>query len=80
MHRVAAEEGVIAIGYGCYSGFRNEEREGGERGERGERGRSEFSRLHQYVKLYLYCPVGALVTCPLAMTDGACRLLEKVSF
>jgi putative acyl-CoA dehydrogenase len=40
--------------------------------------RTPFSRLHQYAKLYLYAPASALVTCPLAMTDGACRLLEQV--
>jgi hypothetical protein len=40
--------------------------------------RTAYSRLHQYSKLYLFSPSAALVTCPLAMTDGACRLLEQV--
>jgi putative acyl-CoA dehydrogenase len=53
---VAAEEGLIAIGY--------------------ERKYGEFSRLYQFTKLYLYTPSSAIYACPLAMTDGATRLIE----
>lgn len=41
-----------------------------------ERKYGEFSRLYQFVKLYLYTPSSAIFTCPLAMTDGAARLIE----
>jgi hypothetical protein len=37
------------------------------------------SRLHQAAKLYLYSPSSGLYSCPLAMTDGAAKLIE-VSF
>jgi len=53
---VAAEEGLVAIGY--------------------ERKYGSYSRLYQFVKLYLYTPSSAIYTCPLAMTDGAARLIE----
>ena len=56
LEKVAAEEGLVAIGY--------------------ERKFGEFSRLYQFVKLYLYTPSSAIYTCPLAMTDGAARLIE----
>jgi len=54
---VAAEEGIVAIGY--------------------ERAHGAFSRLHQMAKLYLFNPSSAVYSCPLAMTDGAARLLER---
>src|SRR5690606_4112745 len=41
-----------------------------------ERTQGEFSRLYQFAKLYLYHPSSAIYSCPLAMTDGAARLLE----
>lgn len=41
-----------------------------------ERRQAAWSRLHQFVRLYLYNPSSALASCPLAMTDGACRALE----
>lgn len=41
-----------------------------------ERKYGEYSRLYQFVKLYLYTPSSAIYTCPLAMTDGAARLIE----
>jgi putative acyl-CoA dehydrogenase len=41
-----------------------------------ERKYGEFSRLYQFIKLYLYTPSSAIFTCPLAMTDGAARLIE----
>lgn len=36
------------------------------------------SRILQYIKVYLYGPYSATYTCPLAMTDGAARLVEVV--
>jgi alkylation response protein AidB-like acyl-CoA dehydrogenase len=54
---IAAEEGLVAIGY--------------------ERKQSAFSRLYQFAKLYLYHASSAFFTCPLAMADGAARVLEK---
>lgn len=56
LERVAAEEGLVAIGY--------------------ERSYQEHSRLYQFTKLYLYTASSAIYTCPLAMTDGAARLIE----
>jgi putative acyl-CoA dehydrogenase len=56
LERVAAEDGLVAIGY--------------------ERTYGEKSRLYQFVKLYLYTPSSAIYSCPLAMTDGAARLIE----
>lgn len=56
LHEIAAEEGIVAIGY--------------------ERKQQEFSRLYQFAKLYLYHPSSAIYSCPLAMTDGAARLIE----
>jgi len=56
LERVAAEDGLVAIGY--------------------EREYGEHSRLYQFVKLYLYTASSAIYTCPLAMTDGAARLIE----
>lgn len=36
----------------------------------------EWSRLLQFAKLYLFHPSSAFVSCPLAMTDGAAKLLQ----
>lgn len=36
----------------------------------------EFSRVYQFAKLYLYHPSSAFFTCPLAMADGAAKVLE----
>lgn len=41
-----------------------------------ERKEGELSRVHQFIRLYLYGPSSAIFTCPLAMTDGAARALE----
>jgi alkylation response protein AidB-like acyl-CoA dehydrogenase len=41
-----------------------------------ERAHGAFSRLHQFARLYLYHPSSAFYSCPLAMTDGAARVLE----
>lgn len=35
-----------------------------------------FSRFFQLSKLYLYAPSSAIYSCPLAMTDGAARVME----
>ncbi len=43
-----------------------------------ERKHGEYSRLHQYAKLFLYSPASGLYSCPLAMTDGAARLFEVI--
>ncbi|KAK2710576.1 hypothetical protein QYM36_011931 [Artemia franciscana] len=44
-----------------------------------ERKHGEFSRLHQIAKLYLFSPSSGLFSCPLAMTDGAARVLETIA-
>lgn len=41
-----------------------------------ERRQHEWSRLYQFVKLYLFGPSSATYTCPLAMADGAARAIE----
>jgi putative acyl-CoA dehydrogenase len=41
-----------------------------------ERKYGDFSRVYQFIKLYLFNPSSALFTCPLAMTDGAAKLIE----
>ena len=34
------------------------------------------SRLHQVAKLYMYSPASGLYSCPLAMTDGAAKIMH----
>ncbi len=41
-----------------------------------ERSHGPWSRIEQFVKLYLFSPSSAIYACPLAMTDGAARLIE----
>lgn len=41
-----------------------------------ERKHGAYSRIHQLAKLYLFNPSSAIYSCPLAMTDGAARLIE----
>ncbi len=41
-----------------------------------ERKYKEFSRIYQFAKLYMFTPSSAIYTCPLAMTDGAAKVLE----
>ncbi len=41
-----------------------------------ERNEAEWSRVHQIAKLYLYHPSSAFASCPLAMADGAARVIE----
>ncbi|HEX6630491.1 MAG TPA: acyl-CoA dehydrogenase family protein, partial [Gemmatimonadaceae bacterium] len=42
-----------------------------------ERAHGALSRVHQLARLYLYHPSSAIYSCPLAMTDGAARTLER---
>mmetsp|Transcript_21116 Transcript_21116/g.59412 ORF Transcript_21116/g.59412 Transcript_21116/m.59412 type:complete len:588 (+) Transcript_21116:119-1882(+) len=58
LHDVAAEEGVVSIGYDPTLG--------------------EHARLVQFVKLFMFVPVSSLVSCPLAMTDGAAKLIQDL--
>ncbi|KAF0693868.1 Aste57867_15210 [Aphanomyces stellatus] len=37
----------------------------------------EYARVQQFAKLYLFSPSSAVFTCPLAMADGAARLIEQ---
>ena len=41
-----------------------------------ERRHGAWSRVHQFARLYLYHPSSAICSCPMAMTDGAARVLE----
>ena len=41
-----------------------------------QRKQGEFSRLYQFAKLYLFHPSSAFFTCPLAMADGAAKVME----
>ena len=41
-----------------------------------ERRFGPLSRLYQFAKLYLFNPSSATYSCPLAMSDGAARLIE----
>ncbi len=41
-----------------------------------ERKFGQYSRLYQFAKLFLFSPLSAVYTCPLAMTDGAARMIE----
>ena len=42
-----------------------------------ERAHGVCSRVHQLARLYLFHPSSAIYSCPLAMTDGAARVLER---
>ncbi|XP_074642127.1 acyl-CoA dehydrogenase family member 11-like [Tubulanus polymorphus] len=39
---------------------------------------AQYSRVYQAVKLYLFSPSSGLFSCPLAMTDGASKILQDV--
>ncbi|XP_053225325.1 acyl-CoA dehydrogenase family member 11-like isoform X1 [Podarcis raffonei] len=43
-----------------------------------ERRYSNWSRIHQIAKLYLFAPSSGLFSCPLAMTDGAAKVIESL--
>uniref|UniRef100_A0A3P9KTU3 Acyl-CoA dehydrogenase family member 11 n=1 Tax=Oryzias latipes TaxID=8090 RepID=A0A3P9KTU3_ORYLA len=42
-----------------------------------ERTFGEWSRVYQMSKLYIFSPSSGLYTCPLAMTDGAAKVLQS---
>jgi alkylation response protein AidB-like acyl-CoA dehydrogenase len=44
-----------------------------------ERAYGAFSRIDQFVRLYLFSPSSATYSCPLAMSDGAARCLELLA-
>ncbi|XP_077418704.1 acyl-CoA dehydrogenase family member 11 [Vanacampus margaritifer] len=43
-----------------------------------ERPFGEWSRVYQMSKLYLFSPSSGLYTCPLAMTDGAAKVIQSI--
>ncbi|XP_077776309.1 acyl-CoA dehydrogenase family member 11-like isoform X1 [Podarcis muralis] len=43
-----------------------------------ERRYSNWSRVHQIAKLYLFAPSSGFFSCPLAMTDGAAKVIESL--
>lgn len=43
-----------------------------------ERTYGEWSRVYQMSKIYLFAPSAGLYTCPLAMTDGAAKVIESL--
>ncbi|XDV17151.1 hypothetical protein PO909_016550 [Leuciscus waleckii] len=43
-----------------------------------ERTYGEWSRVFQMSKMYLFAPSAGLYTCPLAMTDGAAKVIETL--
>ncbi|XP_060894061.1 acyl-CoA dehydrogenase family member 11-like [Labrus mixtus] len=43
-----------------------------------ERSYREWSRVFQMSKLYIFSPSSGLYTCPLAMTDGAAKVIESI--
>ncbi|MBT8136883.1 MAG: acyl-CoA dehydrogenase family protein [Gammaproteobacteria bacterium] len=43
-----------------------------------EQSQGEYSRAHQFARLYLFHPSSALYSCPLAMTDGAASVLLQL--
>ncbi|XP_037114115.1 acyl-CoA dehydrogenase family member 11-like [Syngnathus acus] len=42
-----------------------------------ERPMGEWSRVYQMCKLYIFSPSSGLYTCPLAMTDGAAKVIQS---
>ncbi|KAM9743649.1 acyl-CoA dehydrogenase family member 11 isoform 1-T3 [Menidia menidia] len=43
-----------------------------------ERSFGEWSRVYQMSKLYVFSPSSGLYTCPLAMTDGAAKVIQSI--
>ncbi|XP_069134564.1 acyl-CoA dehydrogenase family member 11-like [Argopecten irradians] len=39
----------------------------------------EYSRLHQMAKVYLFASFSGLYSCPIAMTDGAAKIVENLA-
>lgn len=63
MKEIACEEGLIRIGYSSSTNTNSQEKV------------VPHGRLHQFVKLHMFAPSSGLVNCPLAMTDGCCKLV-----
>ncbi|EJT97266.1 acyl-CoA dehydrogenase/oxidase C-terminal [Dacryopinax primogenitus] len=42
-----------------------------------ERQTGEYARVHQFAKIYLWVGDSRVVGCPMSMTDGAARVIEK---
>uniref|UniRef100_A0A0N5CDD4 Acyl-CoA dehydrogenase n=1 Tax=Strongyloides papillosus TaxID=174720 RepID=A0A0N5CDD4_STREA len=59
LKEIAAEEGLISIGYDPTLD-------------------PKYRRIHQLSKLYLFGPSSGLVSCPLAMTDGAAKTIKEL--
>ncbi|XP_074526442.1 acyl-CoA dehydrogenase family member 11 [Halichoeres trimaculatus] len=43
-----------------------------------ERSYGEWSRVYQMSKLFIFSPSSGLYTCPLAMTDGAAKVIQSI--
>ncbi|XP_028269275.1 acyl-CoA dehydrogenase family member 11 isoform X2 [Parambassis ranga] len=43
-----------------------------------ERSFGQWSRVYQMSKLYIFSPSSGLYTCPLAMTDGAAKVIQSI--
>ncbi|XP_042334936.1 acyl-CoA dehydrogenase family member 11-like isoform X3 [Sceloporus undulatus] len=43
-----------------------------------ERKHSNWSRIHQMAKVYLFTPASGFFSCPVAMTDGAAKVIESL--
>lgn len=39
---------------------------------------NQYNRIYQTAKLYLYAPSSGLYSCPLAMTDGAAKVITEI--
>lgn len=44
----------------------------------GHHEQNDHGRIHQFLKLFLFHPDSAFYTCPLAMTDGAAKLIKEL--
>ncbi|ETO24718.1 hypothetical protein RFI_12439, partial [Reticulomyxa filosa] len=64
MKGVSAREGFVGLGY-----------DGITKMQERDKTCSEFARIYQYTKYLLWLPSSGLYGCPLAMTDGAAKLL-----
>jgi hypothetical protein len=64
LNQISAEEGLVSIGYQRKPSKLN------------ATGYGQYARLVQFTKLYLFDSNAAIYDCPLAMTDGAARLIE----
>jgi alkylation response protein AidB-like acyl-CoA dehydrogenase len=64
LNHISAEEGLISLGYQRKPSKQN------------PKGYGRYARLVQFAKLYLFDSNADIFDCPLAMTDGAARLIE----